>query len=148
MNEIEPSSQPTRKPSFTGDNVNQLADKILSERGAGTSAGLAKQDWVAYVQSTFRLSNIQKENLRKLPAAEVAKIQKALLVAIELGGNVQLKLKGEVAETGSANTKDEVMIAAANSNDNQGKGPSPTLRILHCEGDSCSDMNCEWFPDF
>jgi hypothetical protein len=88
-----------KKPPLTEDNVNRLAEAILTEGGAEKKYKL-KKDWRAFVRSEFRLSKAQKDNLPNIPAQEVEKIQGALNEAVDHGGEVQLKLASEADGSG------------------------------------------------
>lgn len=136
-----------KKPSLTGDNVNQVIGEIFSkQKGKEEHAKRLKKDWRDYIQSEFRVTKTQRENIQNIPPGEVEKIQQALNKATDHGGTIQLRLGSDAAKskTGSG----EPLGLTITSQDSAAHGKkSMTIIICHCTFDAdCCNWQCGWGP--
>lgn len=128
------------KPLLTGESVNRLAGAILSHVDRPGRVNLLKADWRAFIEQQFDLTLAQTGHLANVPAGHVDQIQRALNLALEEGGALQLILPSEAQKLGlNTDSQGELTITI------QGTGPNPMLMIvnLKCRFDAdCGNWSC------
>ena len=88
------------KPALTANSLNRLIRPLLGQTKPDARAAKLSRDWRALIATELSISVVQAENLRSIPAEEVAKVQRAFKHVVTHGGEFNVKL-GEGQSEGS-----------------------------------------------
>lgn len=88
------------KPALTAGSLNRLIRPLLGQEKPDARATKLSRNWRALIAGELSISVIQAENLRSIPADEVAKVQRAFKHVVTHGGEFKAKL-GEGKSEGS-----------------------------------------------
>jgi len=92
------------KPALTANSLNRLIRPLLGQTKPDARATKLSRNWRALIASELSMSVIQAENLRSIPAEEVAKVQRAFKHVVTHGGEFTAKL-GDGQTDGSLNIR-------------------------------------------